>query len=142
ILADGGTCHVRPIRPDDGPALVAFHEGLSAESVYLRFFSAHPHLSEREVEYFTRVDHADREAFVIELDEGIVAVGRYDRPPGSDEAEVAFVVGDKHQGRGVGTLLLEYLAARARENGITRFVADTLHRNQSMLAVFRAAGFA
>ena len=133
--------HVRPIQPADADALADFHGRLSAETVYLRFFSPHPELSEKELHRLTSVDHSDRVALVAELSDRLVGVARYERRPGTDEAEVAFVVADEHQGRGIGTALLEHLAAAARENGVTRFVADTLPQNVQMLAVFRAAGF-
>jgi acetyl coenzyme A synthetase (ADP forming)-like protein len=141
VLLDGGTVHVRPIRPDDGSALVAFHGRLSQDTVYSRFFSAKPTLSADEVEHFTHVDHDARVALVAELDDRIVAVARYDRTKQEWEAEVAFVVADEHQGRGIATVLLEHLASAARERGITRFVAETLSGNRRMLEVFRAAGF-
>jgi acetyl coenzyme A synthetase (ADP forming)-like protein len=142
VLADGGTVHVRPITPEDGPALVAFHTGLSQETVYLRFFSAHPKLSDNEVERFTHVDHDKRMALVATLRGRIIGVARYDRrEEGSEDAEVAFVVADEHQRRGIGTLLLEHLAAFARTRGIKRFCADTLPQNQPMQDVFRRAGF-
>ncbi len=72
----------------------------------------------------------------------MIAVARYDRLPGTHEAAVAFGVEDSHQGRGLGTLLLEHLAAAARERGISRFVAETLPDNQPMIGVFRSAGWA
>ncbi|HET9443935.1 MAG TPA: GNAT family N-acetyltransferase [Acidimicrobiales bacterium] len=142
VLADGGTVHVRPIQPTDAPGLIAFHSRLSAEAVYHRFFAYKPALSEEEARWFTTVDHVDRVAFVAELRDELLAVARYDRLPESPhDAEVAFVVGDRHQGRGIGTVLLEHLAAAAREHGITRFVAETLADNARMLEVFRRAGF-
>ena len=141
VLADGGTAYVRPIRPNDGPALVALHSRLSSSTIYNRFFTPHPELSSTEVERFTHVDYVDRMALVALIDEELVAVARYDRLPGGDEAEVAFVVDDAHQSRGLGTLLLEHLAAAAREHGVTRFVAETLAANNAMLNVFRDAGY-
>lgn len=141
VLSDGAAVSIRPIRPEDGAALVAFHAGLSEETVYRRFFACKPQLTEREVEHFTTVDYRDRMAFVAVFDDTIIGVGRYDRVPGTDEAEVAFVVADAHQGRGLGSLFLEYLAAAAGECGITRFVAETLAFNRDMLTVFRAAGY-
>jgi RimJ/RimL family protein N-acetyltransferase len=135
-----GTVHVRPIRPDDGPALVAFHEGLSPQSQYLRFFHAHPHLTAAEVERFTHVDYERRLALVVEREGELVGVGRYDRLDG-DEAEVAFVVADRYQSHGLGALLLQRLADAARARGLARFVAETLPGNQRMLAVFRESGF-
>jgi acetyl coenzyme A synthetase (ADP forming)-like protein len=141
VLADGGTVHLRPITPDDGEALRRFHQTLSLETTYFRFFSPHPELSDNEVEQFTHVDHDRRVAIVAELGGEIVGVGRYEGLDDSKAAEVAFVVTDAHQGRGLGTLLLEELAAVARERGINRFVAETLPNNRRMIQVFRDAGF-
>jgi acyl-CoA synthetase (NDP forming)/GNAT superfamily N-acetyltransferase len=141
LLSDGVPVSIRPIRPDDGTALAAFHDGLSEETVYRRFFSFKPHLTDRDVERFVHIDYRDRMAFVAVLGEQLIGVARYDRLPGTEDAEVAFVVADAHQGRGLGTLFLEYLAAAARDCGITRFIAETLAVNRGMLDVFRAAGF-
>ncbi len=141
VLADGGTVHIRPIRPDDSEAHRDFFSRQSPESVHFRFFSARTELSEKEVTRFTTVDYHDRMAFVAILNADIIAIGRYDRLPGGSEAEVAFAVADNHQGRGLASLLLEYLAAYAANEGVTRFVADALVENRRMLEVFNAAGF-
>ncbi|MDA8062939.1 MAG: GNAT family N-acetyltransferase, partial [Actinomycetota bacterium] len=102
-------------------------------------------ISESMLERFVNVDYADRLALVGVLGSTIVAVGRYERLPSGlvpcDEAEVAFLVDDAEQGRGIGTVLLEQLAAYAAATGITRFVADTLPENSRMLRVFHEAGF-
>jgi len=135
------TIHVRPIRPDDASRLATFHRHLAPHSIYLRFFSFHPYLSDRELENFTCVDYEDRLALVAELDGQLLAVGRYDRTPGSTEAEVAFVVADDFQHHGIGGLLLDELARAALERGITTFVADTLQENHAMLDVFFHSGF-
>jgi RimJ/RimL family protein N-acetyltransferase len=140
-LRDGTVVQVRPIEPKDAARLVRFHDALSPESVRLRFFTVHPHLSEGETVRFTTVDHHDREALVALVDDDIIGVGRYERLQGTDEAEVAFVVGDSWQGRGVGSTLLQGLAERARTQGICRFVAQTLAHNHPMLAVFAHSGF-
>lgn len=140
VLADGGVVHVRPIRPDDAERLVRFHATLSDDTRYYRFFGPRPQLSPKEVEHFCTVDYVDRLAFVALSAGEIVAVARYDRMDPND-AEVAFVIGDAHQGRGLGTLLLEYLAEAARARGITRFSADVLPTNRRMLRVFRDAGY-
>jgi acetyl coenzyme A synthetase (ADP forming)-like protein len=142
LLSDGSTAHLRDITPADAPALVAFHDSLSTHSVIRRFFGPHPHLSQAEVEHFTHVDGVDRVALVAERAGKLLAVARYDRTPGHDDAEVAFVVADALQGHGLGTLLLEHLVVAARANGIRRIVADTLSDNHRMLAVLREAGFA
>jgi acyl-CoA synthetase (NDP forming)/RimJ/RimL family protein N-acetyltransferase len=141
LASDGGTVHVRPIRPDDAERIDALHRRLSTETIYLRFFAPLPRLSPTMLERLVHVDYADRFALVAELGDELVAVARYDRLPGSDEAEVAFLVEDAHQGRGLGSLLLEHLAAAATASGIRRFVAETLPENQRMLQVFRDAGY-
>jgi GNAT superfamily N-acetyltransferase len=137
----GTTVHVRPIRPADAKRLVAFHQGLSPRSVYRRFFSVHPKLSDAEVERFTCVDYVDRLALVAEVADQMVAVARYDRTSESSEAEVAFVVADAFQHHGIATMLLEVLAYAASRSGITVFVASTLAENEEMLDVFRHSRF-
>jgi GNAT superfamily N-acetyltransferase len=141
LLANGVIIALRPIRPDDAAALVRFHDHLSGESVHRRFFGAHPHLLPAEVERFTCVDYDDRFALVAELDGCVAAVARYDRLPGSDRAEVAFVVADELHGQGVGTLLLEHLAAVGRHRGIATFFAETLAYNHPMVELFHRTGF-
>jgi acyl-CoA synthetase (NDP forming)/RimJ/RimL family protein N-acetyltransferase len=140
VLRDGGVVHLRPIRPEDHDAVQAFHVAQSPESIYLRFFAPLPRLSDRDLERFTNVDHRDRVGLVATLGDAIVGIGRYDRVSG-DTAEVAFNISDAHQGRGVGSVLLEHLAAAARERGITRFVADVLPQNRKMMGVFTEAGY-
>jgi GNAT superfamily N-acetyltransferase len=138
---EGLRYHLRPIRPDDAPRLVAFHQQLSPQSVYMRFFTFHPTLSDSEVARFTTVDYVDRLALVATVGDRLIAVGRFDRAPGETEAEVAFVVADEYQHHGIGTLLLDELARAARQRGVETFKADTLAENSAMLDVFRHAGF-
>lgn len=140
VLADGGTAHVRPIKPEDADRLRAFYSRLSDESIYFRFFGPRPRLSDREVEWFTNVDYVSRVALIATIGPDMVAVIRYDRI-GPGEAEVAFLVEDAHQGRGMASVLLEHLAATARERGIQRFVADVLPANMKMMGVLRQAGY-
>lgn len=138
----GTRVHVRPIRPEDASRLVAFHSDLSPRSVYRRFFSSHPKLSDKEVERFTCVDYVDRLALIAEIGDRMVAVARYDCAPGTSEAEVAFVVADDCQHHGIAPLLLESLADTAWRVGITTFVASTLMENREMLNVFTSSKFA
>jgi GNAT superfamily N-acetyltransferase len=126
--------------PADAERLVRFHSGLSPETVYYRYFSFHPELSSDELFRFTHVDHRDREAIVASDGSEIVAVARFDRGDDPTVAEVAFVVADPWQGRGLGTLLFSRLADRARAVGVRRFVAETLSDNRPMLTVFHHAG--
>ena len=135
MLSDGGTALLRPIRPDDGPLLVDFFTRVSEESKYFRFFAPYPTLSARDVEHFTTVDQRTRVAVIVTIGDEMIAVGRYDQTePG--EAEVAFLVQDAHQNRGLASVLLEHLAQTARENGIGRFVAEVLPHNQRIMVVF------
>ncbi len=140
LVRDGHPIHLRPITPSDGDALREFHARLSARTVYFRFFSAKPVLTDADVARFTQVDHVDRVALVALEHDELVAVGRFDAV-GDGSAEVAFVVRDDMQGQGLGSILLEHLAAAARERGLTRFVAEVLPDNSRMLATFREAGF-
>ena len=142
LLADGSTVHMRQIEPSDADALVALHSRFSARTRYLRYFSPYPRIPERDLYRFVHVDHRDREALVVSSGRDLIAVGRYERlGADADEAEVAFVVEDAHQGRGIGSVLLEHLAAAARHAGIRRFVAEVLPENGGMLRVFNEAGY-
>jgi len=140
VLRDGRTAHMRPISPEDIEALVAFYADVSDQSKYYRFFAPMPTLSDRDLERFTNVDHRKRVAFVLTVAEKILAVASYELLDSGD-AEVAFLVQDAHQGRGIGQLLLEHLGQAARERGVHRFVAEVLPDNQRMLQVFYEQGY-
>jgi acyl-CoA synthetase (NDP forming)/RimJ/RimL family protein N-acetyltransferase len=141
VLADGGPVHVRPVHPDDLERYEAFHLRQSHDSMYYRFFSARPKFSRRELERLVTVDMIDRATLVVFEGDEMIAVANYDRWPGRDDAEVAFLVDDGHHGRGVATMLLEHLASVARSNGIERFTAEVLADNRPMLSVFLKAGW-
>lgn len=141
VLRDGVTAHIRPITPEDAPGVEQFHLGQSETSIYYRFFTYKSTLTPKELERFTNVDYRDRVAFVITAGGHIIGIGRYDRLNNPTEAEVAFNIADAHQGRGLGSILLEHLAAAALENGITRFSAEVLPENRKMLSVFSDAGY-
>ncbi|MFI6122223.1 GNAT family N-acetyltransferase [Streptomyces sp. NPDC051064] len=149
VLRDGGTARIRPITTDDAERLVSFYEQVSDESKYYRFFAPYPRLSARDVHRFTHHDYVDRVGLAVTIGGEFIATVRFDRineqgRPASapaDEAEVAFLVQDAHQGRGVASALLEHIAAVARERGIRRFAAEVLPANNKMIKVFRDAGF-
>ncbi|MFI8869752.1 GNAT family N-acetyltransferase [Streptomyces sp. NPDC053707] len=149
VLRDGGTARIRPITTDDAERLVSFYEQVSDESKYYRFFAPYPRLSARDVHRFTHHDYVDRVGLAVTIGGEFIATVRYDRIDGqgrpasapADEAEVAFLVQDAHQGRGVASALLEHIAAVARERGIRRFAAEVLPANNKMIKVFRDAGF-
>jgi GNAT superfamily N-acetyltransferase len=137
----GTTVQVRPIKADDAARLLVFHRRLAPGSVYRRHFFVHPELSPAEGEHFACVDYLDRLALIVEDHGELIAVGRYDRIPGTPEAEVAFVVADAHQHLGIGSMLLDRLAAAARPIGIATFIASTLADNRTMVDVFLHSGF-
>ncbi|GHE06755.1 bifunctional acetate--CoA ligase family protein/GNAT family N-acetyltransferase [Streptomyces alanosinicus] len=149
VLRDGGTARIRPITVDDADRLVSFYEQVSAESKYYRFFAPYPRLSAKDVHRFTHHDFVDRVGLAATIGGEFIATVRYDRigadgMPASapaDEAEVAFLVQDAHQGRGVASALLEHIAAVARERGIRRFAAEVLPANTKMIKVFTDAGY-
>jgi RimJ/RimL family protein N-acetyltransferase len=140
-MDDGRSVVVRPIRPGDRDRLERFHERLGDTSVYRRFFYLHRHLSAEELDRFTRVDGCDRLALVALAGAAVVGVGRYDRLPPGDRAEVAFVVADDWQGHGIASALLCLLAAAARTHGCRTLEAQTLAENQAMRSVFEKFGF-
>ncbi|MDX3095186.1 GNAT family N-acetyltransferase [Streptomyces sp. ME01-24h] len=140
VLRDGGIAHVRPIAPDDAQRLVSFYEKVSDESKYYRFFAPYPRLSDRDVHRFTHHDYRDRVGLAALVGGEFIATVRYDRTE-DGEAEVAFLVQDAHQGRGVASALMEHIAAVARERGIRRFIAEVLPSNRRMIKVFTDAGY-
>ncbi|MER6978625.1 GNAT family N-acetyltransferase [Streptomyces carpinensis] len=149
VLRDGGTARIRPITAHDADRLVSFYEQVSDESKYYRFFAPYPRLSAKDVHRFTHHDFVDRVGLAATIGGEFIATVRYDRVgaggmPASapaDEAEVAFLVQDAHQGRGVASALLEHIAAVARERGIRRFTAEVLPANTKMIKVFTDAGY-
>ncbi|MFF4445929.1 GNAT family N-acetyltransferase [Streptomyces sp. NPDC001502] len=149
VLRDGGTARIRPITTEDAGRLVSFYEQVSDESKYYRFFAPYPRLSDRDVHRFTHHDYVDRVGLAATIGGEFIGTVRYDRigadgRPASgpaDEAEVAFLVQDAHQGRGVASTLLEHIGAVARERGIRRFAAEVLPANTKMIKVFTDAGY-
>src|SRR3954451_372902 len=108
VLADGGTAHLRPITPADADALQRFHMAQSPESTYLRFFAPYPRLTDTDLHRFTNVDHVARVAVAATVGDDIIAVGRCDRPGRRQDATAhrAFNARRRHQGRGLGSVLL------------------------------------
>jgi acetyltransferase len=146
---DGTPMTIRPIRPEDEPAMVRFHEGLSPETVHARYFG-YLKLSERTAhDRLARVCFIDYDrvmALVIERDDDagrgeIVAVGRLIKVHGRQEGEFAILVTDDWQRRGLGTALLAELVEIGRREGLRRIVGDILASNTGMLRVSRRLGF-
>jgi GNAT superfamily N-acetyltransferase len=143
LLVDGGVVHLRPSGPADAAAIRAMHGRLSARTLYLRYFSPVSTVSDQKIAVFTDVDHDSRVGLVAVLGGEIVAAGTYHRGPvgDTDAAEVALLVEDSQHGRGLVSILLEHLAAAARERRVRRFTATVLDQNTEMLRVFVDAGY-
>ena len=134
-IRDGSDVPVRPIEPGDKDSLREAFEDLSLQSRYERFLSPLDHLSAGMLRYFTEVDHHDHEALVAfdPNEHRMIAVARYVREEDPDVAEAAITVADEWHGRGLGTALLQELAERAREQGVKKFSAYVLARNDDMI---------
>ena len=145
ILRDGGTLRLRSPSTKDEGALLDFFSSLSEHSFYRRFHGT-PSVRPALVDPFLDPDWWDHGDLIGTLAdetgaEQVVALASYVRLRDPAAAEVAFAVADAHQGRGIGTRLLEQLAARAAGAGIERFVAEVIPGNRPMLRVFEEAGF-
>lgn len=141
VLRDGSTLHVRPVRANDGPAVLAFLRGLSADSSYMRFFAGSVDLADA-VRRAVKVDYARELALVAEAGaEGVVVAHAIYLATGPERAEVALAIADEYQGRGLGTILLGQLAEAADRSGIREFEAWVLSQNRKMIDVFRESGF-
>jgi RimJ/RimL family protein N-acetyltransferase len=142
-LRNGERIEIRALRPQDRDDLVAAVNRTSSESLYRRFFAVRRHFTETEESFYLNVDFVSHVALVALAEENgqqsIVAGGRYVvSEPG--QAEVAFTVVDKYQGRGLGAALLRHLAIIARQAGLHELVAHVLPDNRAMLKVFEKSG--
>jgi len=142
-LRDGSRVRIRQWRPSDGQLLVRGFYRLSPTSSYRRFLSASPLLTTEMMRGLTDIDHRDHEAMVALDERGGEGLGiaHYVRSPERPEvAEVALTVIDDWQGRGLGTMLLEAIGARARQQGINSFTALMLAENNEMRGLLERLG--
>jgi ribosomal protein S18 acetylase RimI-like enzyme len=144
LLKDGHPVEIRALRPDDETEMLAAIEETSPQSLQRRFFAMKRHFSDKERAFFMQVDFKNHVALVVLARNGdapsIIAGGRYIVfEPG--RAEMAFVVIDAWQGRGVGSLLMRHLAGIAMQSGLNELTAEVLPENKAMLAIFKRAGF-
>ena len=138
VLQDGMRLMIRPIRPDDAPRLADLYDRLSQHTAYQRFFAIMKRLPPNWAHFLANVDYRRRLALVAEPSPGeLVAVARYETTDREDTAEIAFVVQDDWQNRGLGTVLLGDLLAAAEARGIGRFRAYVLAGNTRMLDLLR-----
>jgi acetyltransferase len=150
-LKDGTPVTIRPIRPNDEPMMVKFHDTLSPESVHFRYFGMlqlSQRVEHKRLSHVCSDDYDEDLALVAEHAPAasprheIVGVARLAKGAGEREAEFAIVVSDGWQGRGLGTHLLELLVAIARQEKLRRIFAHILADNTVMQHLFRKAGFA
>jgi RimJ/RimL family protein N-acetyltransferase len=142
--ANRGQFSLRPLSIGDREALRTLFARLGPESRRQRFFTPKPRLSERELTYFTDIDHVRHEAIAaVEAGDGaLIGVARYVMwPERAGAAEVAIEVADEFQSNGVGLMLAEALIRRARENAINVLIATTLWENHAARALARRVGF-
>jgi acyl-CoA hydrolase/RimJ/RimL family protein N-acetyltransferase len=144
-LRDGTEIFFRPIKPTDEPSLAEMLYSLSEESVRTRYMTRTKAFPHRDVQQLTNIDYKNDMAIVgvvpgVSGDE-IVSVGQYFLDPKTQAAEVAFVVQDEWQQKGMGTYLLDYVTRIARQRGVKRFYAKVLPNNKAMLAIFQNCGY-
>src|ERR1039457_4357946 len=140
LLADGATIEIRQAARPDSDRVLAFHQDMSPDNLYLRFFSLSKRAAEHEAQRVCRPVGADHAALLALLGDEVVGVASYEPTARPGSAEVAFAVADQMHGRGVATLLLEHLVSFATARGVACFTADTLSENTAMLRVFADVG--
>ena len=140
-IRDGSEVIIRPLVYADKDAVLALFNRLSQETRFLRYHFVKTKMPESELEQYCTPDYCNAYVLIAEKcqsdSEEIIGLARYDRLPCSDSAEVSFLVDDAEQGKGICTFLIKDLAERARENGITTFVAEMLNENNIMFDIIR-----
>jgi acetyltransferase len=146
----GETVTIRPIRPEDEPLMVRFHEGLSDRSVYFRYLhmmNLNTRVAHERLVRMCFIDYAREMALVADRvdpptgEHEILAVGRLVRIHGTNDAEFALLVTDKFQGQGLGTELLRRLVQVGRDEKLDRIVASIDPENEDMQRVSKKTGF-
>jgi acetyltransferase len=149
-MRDGTQVLIRSIRPQDEPLMIAFHEGLSGRSVYMRYFESLSFKARTAHERLLRICFADPQQEIVLVavhsdpvtsGESILAVGRLSKFSDGKTAEIAVLVLDDYQGRGLGTELMKRLVHLAPSHGIRRITAEILRDNTLMQSLAKKLGF-
>jgi RimJ/RimL family protein N-acetyltransferase len=139
VLDDGTQINIRPMHPTDEKRVRGLFQSLSEHTKYYRFMSHITKVPQKQIQNFVYIDYRSEMALVGTVPEAhgedIIAIGRYYIVPQTNRAEVAFVVRDDWQNRGIGTSLFKLLVMIAKQNGIEGFDAEVLIENKPMLAV-------
>ncbi|GAB5551521.1 MAG: bifunctional acetate--CoA ligase family protein/GNAT family N-acetyltransferase [Saprospiraceae bacterium] len=144
-LKRGGAAHLRPIRPEDEPAMFRFLEGVSSESMYMRFFGFVPQFTHNLMTKFVNIDY-DREMAIVATvkkdgQEEIIGVVRIIEDAWRETAEYSILISDHWHGQGLGNLLTDYILEIARSRKINKIVATVLSSNAAMIHIFQRRGF-
>jgi len=144
-LRDGTEIFFRPIKPSDEPPLAEMLYSLSEESVRTRYMARTMAFPHRDIQHLTNIDYKNDVAIVAVVPgvsgEEVVAIAQYFLDPKTQAAEVAFLVQDEWQQKGMGTFLLDYLTKIARQRGVKSFYAKVLPSNKAMLSIFHNSGY-
>jgi acyl-CoA hydrolase/GNAT superfamily N-acetyltransferase len=145
VLNDGTLLSIRPMHPTDGKRIQDLFHKLSRQTVYYRFLSNKNSFQKKEIQDFVFINHRTDIAIVVTIPEAsgeeIIAIGRYYLDEKTNFAEIAFIVNDEWQGKGIGSFLLKYLSVIAIGNGISGFTAEVLRGNRPMQSVLNKSEF-
>ena len=144
-LRDGTEIFFRPVKPTDEPALAEMLYSLSQESIKTRYMTHTITFPHKEVQQLTNIDYQQNLAIVGVVpgvsEEAIVATAQYFLDPKTQAAEVAFIVQDEWQQKGMGTFLLDYITQIAKQRNVKSFYAKVMPHNKPMLAIFHNSGY-
>ncbi len=145
LLPDGTLIHLRPIHPTDEPRMSELFYALSRQTMYYRFMSQRKYIPRKEIQNFVFINHRTDVSIVVTLPEAygdaIIGIGAYYLNEKTNYAEVAFVVKDDWQSKGIGSFLLKHLTVIAKRNGISGFTAEVLQRNRAMQSVLNKSEY-
>ncbi len=144
ILKDGTIVQLRPIHPADGDHAYEFREKLSPESIHDRFLGYNPKITPRLTEYMTVIDYKRHMAMIAEVthkgEKEIIGVGRIAKD-GDDTAEFSIIIADAWHGKGLGTIMSDYMISVAKDIGYKKIYSLVFNKNKPMLEILKSDGF-